>query len=127
MTHRTGDRERRHRARWLPWAILALVVVFVSGGFDRGIPLRWTIDGFSGLIPLIVFGAVAYFLWTWWYGDDAEEPGGSTSAGTTSGRASHRHRRHGRNDHATQVLRARFAAGEIDEEEYRSRKQTLDD
>lgn len=120
MTYRTGHRGSRRPGRWLPWIVLLVVVLFVTGGMNFNGPMHWSMGGFSGLIPLIVIGAVAFFLWTWWNGDDMADV---DDAGDS--RASRRQRRHLRHDRAYRVLRERFANGEIDEQEYLARKSVL--
>jgi len=121
MTHRSEKEHRVSPRRWLPWVVLALAVVFLTRGVDHMGPTQLAFDGGIGIIPLIVIGAIGFFLWTWWH-DDEDETIDGKSAG-----ASRRHGPHGRKDHAETVLRERFANGEIDEEEYLTKKSVLED
>ena len=66
----------------------------------------------SGLLTFAVFALIAYFAWRWW--TDQESDDGPVGA----------RRGHGR-DRAYRVLRERFANGEIDETDYRARKEVL--
>jgi len=111
MTHRSerGDNPVKAK-RWLPWVILALAVVFLTRGFDHMGPFRMSMDGGAGFIPLIVIGAIGYFLWSCWTDDEDEAEDGKTSS------PSRRYRRHRHQDQAETVLRERFANGEVDEE-----------
>jgi uncharacterized membrane protein len=123
MNHRSerGDHQVKAR-RWLPWVILAVAVVFLTRGFDHMGSIGMTMAGGMSLIPLIVIGAIGYFLWSWWNDDEDEAEDGKTASASRR-----RHRRHGRQDQAETVLRERFANGEIDEKEYLARKSVLED
>ena len=124
MTHRSDKEHHVSGRRWLPWVILALAVVFLTRGFEHVGPMRLAFDGGLGIIPMIVMGAIGYFLWTWWHDDEDESEDGKSAS---TGRRHGRHGWHGHKDHAERVLRERFANGEIDEAEYLARKTVLED
>jgi uncharacterized membrane protein len=81
---------------WIVAAAAVFVAIQVLGG---------------GWIGLVLAAGLAYFAWRAWGGTDFDIRGGFTGA---------RNR-----DRAYRVLRERFAKGEIDQEEYETRKGVL--
>ena len=98
------ERERRdctpYMARGAGFWIVAGLAVFVAVQILGG-----------GPIGLVLLAGLAYFGWRAWGGTGTDIRQGFTGAR--------------KRDHAYRVLRERFANGEIDQEEYETRKRVL--
>ena len=76
----------------------------MNGGMGGG----WTFGFLGPIIGLLVMGVIVYVLWT-----------------AFTGQSSDSQRRADHHDDPMQVLRERYARGEIDEETFQKRSRTL--